>query len=318
MRPPIVVCLAGPTAAGKTGWAVSLARHLPLSIVSVDSAMVFRGMDIGTGKPDATVLAAVPHRLIDMRDPWQGYSAGEFRADALAAIEAVLATGRTPLLVGGAMLYFRALLDGLSPLPTAAPAVRAELDARAAEVGWPALHEELARIDPPAAARIGPGDRQRIQRALEVHRLTGRPISTLQGQREAPVRFRFIRIALLPAVRQDLHERIAQRLMAMLDAGFIDEVAALRALPQLTAGHPSMRAVGYRQLWQYLDGACSRDEAIAGALAATRQLARRQLTWLRREAWDFELDMTAPDPVAEIRAVMSQAGCADALSGATG
>jgi tRNA dimethylallyltransferase len=271
--------LAGPTASGKTGLALALAQHVPLEIISVDSALVFRGMDIGTAKPSAAELAAVPHHLIDILDPAEAYSAARFAADARRLIGEINARGRLALLVGGTMLYFKALVDGLDTLPEADAAVRAQLDARAAAEGWPALHVELARVDPATAARLAPLDAQRIQRALEVWQLTGRPLSAHHGQGAVPgLPLRLV--ALEPASRAWLHERIAQRFDAMLGAGFIDEVQALRARGDLHPDLPSMRCVGYRQAWQALDEGDLTPLRERG-IAATRQLAKRQLTWLR-------------------------------------
>lgn len=282
MSAPAFLCLAGPTAAGKTEAALAIAQALPVEIVSVDSALVYRGMDIGTAKPSQEERARVPHHLIDILDPAQAYSAAQFVADARAAIDAIHARGRLPLLVGGTMLYFKALTEGLDEMPPADAAVRAALDAQAAQQGWPALHAELARIDPATAARLPPNDTQRIQRALEVHRLTGRPLSSFHRARSAqpappaapPL------LALEPASRAWLHERIARRFQAMLEAGFVDEVAALRARGDLHPGLPSMRCVGYRQAWEALanDTLAALPER---GIAATRQLAKRQLTWLR-------------------------------------
>lgn len=310
------ICLMGPTATGKTAAALEIARRFPVGIISVDSAMVYRGLDIGTGKPSATVLAAIPHRLVDIRDPLERYSAGDFVRDARAAVREISARGLVPLLVGGTLLYFRSLFGGLAEMPGADPAIRAALDARGQRDGWPALHAELARVDPEAAARIRPGDRQRIQRALEVHALTGQPLSVLQKRGAGADGIRFTRIAVVPPDRAILHRRIEERLRAMLDAGFIDEVAALRRLPGMTADTPSMRAVGYRQIWQHLDGAYGRDEAELRVLAATRQLAKRQLTWLRREERDFELDGSA-DSLADALFRLEGLLSADALSPAT-
>lgn len=271
--------LAGPTASGKTGLALALARHVPLEIISVDSALVFRGMDIGTAKPTAEERAAVPHHLIDIADPTESYSAARFASAARRLIGEINARGRLALLVGGTMLYFKALIDGLDAMPQADAEVRAQLDARAAAEGWPALHAELARVDPTTAARLAPNDAQRIQRALEVWQLTGRPLSAHHGQRAVPgLPLRLI--ALEPDSRAWLHERIAQRFDAMLAAGFLDEVRALRARGDLHPDMTSMRCVGYRQAWEALDAgdlAPLRERGIA----ATRQLAKRQLTWLR-------------------------------------
>lgn len=282
-RLPVWV-LAGPTGAGKSDWALEAAGSLPVEIVSVDSAMVYRGMDIGTAKPDPAVRARIPHHLIDSCDPAESYSAGRFVTDALAAIGTIRARGHVPLLVGGTLLYYRALLRGLAPLPVASLEVRRELDARAAREGWPALHAELERLDPQAAARINRADAQRIQRALEVCYATGRPISELQRATASPLTGSRIRMwALAPADRAALHSRIEARFMRMLRAGFLEEVRTLHQRGDLTASHSSMRAVGYRQLWAHLAGECSLDQATQRGIAATRQLARRQLTWLRSE-----------------------------------
>nr|WP_246429024.1 tRNA (adenosine(37)-N6)-dimethylallyltransferase MiaA [Pseudoxanthomonas broegbernensis] len=288
MRPPAIAVM-GATASGKTAFAIELARRHGGEIVSVDSALVYRGLDIGAAKPDAAERAGVPHHLIDVRDPWQPYSAAEFAADARAAIDGILARGRLPVLAGGTGLYFRALLHGLSPMPPADPAVRAAIAAEAAECGWAALHAQLARIDPDAAARIRPGDAQRIQRALEVQRLSGRTISAWQRDRPPPrLPLRVLKLVLAPAVRAELHERIARRFDAMLAAGFVEEVRRLRASPPLR-GHPrpldlpALRAVGYRQAWRYLDGTTDALEFRERGIFATRQLAKRQLTWLRGE-----------------------------------
>jgi len=277
-----VILLMGPTASGKSVVALELAQQLPIEIVSVDSAQVYRAMDIGTAKPDVATRARVPHHLIDLIDPDQAYSAARFRADALAAMAAIHSRGRIPLLVGGTMLYFKALREGLSLLPQADPAVRARLDARAAAEGWPALHAELVRVDPASAARIKSTDSQRIQRALEVYELTGRPLSSLQGTRERADRLRCVPIALLPSDRGELHQKIAARFDDMLARGLIHEVEMLREQFRLNPRLPSMRCVGYRQVWEYLEEHCDRDRLRERAIAATRQLAKRQLTWLRR------------------------------------
>jgi tRNA dimethylallyltransferase len=283
------LCLAGPTAAGKTAVALALAGRVPLEVISVDSALVYRGMDIGTAKPGVAERAAVPHHLIDILDPLQAYSAARFVADATELAGQVRARGRLPLLVGGTMLYFKALREGLHTMPGADAAVRAEIDRRAALLGWPALHAELARVDPATAGRLAPGDAQRIQRALEVWQLSGRPLSAWhrEGTADAPPQGSWPLVALEPQSRAWLHERIAARFDTMLAAGFVDEVRALRARGDLAPELPSMRAVGYRQAWQALDAAEASGEPLAaGALretgiAATRQLAKRQLTWLR-------------------------------------
>jgi tRNA dimethylallyltransferase len=277
------LCLAGPTAAGKTAVALALAERLPLEIVSVDSALVYRGMDIGTAKPSAAERAAVPHHLIDLIEPTQAYSAARFVADAQRLIAEIRGRGRLPLLVGGTMLYFKALREGLDEMPPADAGLRRRLDAEAAERGWPALHAELARVDPATAARLAPADSQRIQRALEVHRLTGRPLSDWHRRTpgaEAEAARSLPLLSLEPASRAWLHERIAQRFDTMLAQGLVNEVRALRGRGDLHADLPSMRCVGYRQTWQALD----RDDLPAlrdSGIAATRQLAKRQLTWLR-------------------------------------
>jgi tRNA dimethylallyltransferase len=276
------IFLMGPTASGKTGVAVELLQHLPLEIVSVDSALVYRGMDIGTAKPDADTLARAPHHLIDILDPTEAYSAARFRQDALAAMQAITARGKIALLVGGTMLYFKALREGLSELPQADPALRADIERRAAQCGWPALHGELARLDPASAARLEPTDAQRIQRALEVCYLTDQPLSQRLLTRSAqPLPYRVIAVALVPSERAVLHRRIEQRFESMLAQGLIDEVVELKRCYALHAALPSMRCVGYRQVWQYLDGAYDRSTLRQKGVAATRQLAKRQLTWLR-------------------------------------
>ena len=275
----------GPTASGKTEVAISLCKRFPLDIISVDSALVYRGMDVGTAKPDAETLRRAPHRLIDIRDPEESYSAGDFVRDARREIDAIIAAGRVPLLVGGTMMYFRSLIGGIAQLPAADPAIRAAIDRDAENSGWPAMHEQLRAVDPVAAERIKPNDRQRIQRALEVYRASGQPLSEWQSQAEnqAGSGLQFVKFSLEPATRQILHERIETRLNIMLNNGFYDEVKALYERPNLTAEHPSMRSVGYRQLWEQLAGVTSRDEAARRALYATRQLAKRQITWLRSE-----------------------------------
>jgi tRNA dimethylallyltransferase len=289
MTPAIL--LMGPTASGKSALALELALLLPVEIVSVDSAQVYREMDIGTAKPDAAARRRVAHHLIDLIDPDQSYSAARFRTDALAAMAEIRARGRIPLLVGGTMLYFKALREGLSSLPRADAEVRKELDDRAAAEGWPALHAELARVDPTTAARLKTTDSQRIQRALEVYRISGTPLSSLQGAREADDALDLVAIALVPSDRAELHRRIAARFDAMLAGGLIDEVRSLRQRYRLTASMPSMRCVGYRQVWDALENAeppreqgqhqQGPRELRERGIAATRQLAKRQLTWLR-------------------------------------
>ena len=279
MTPAIM--LMGPTASGKSAIALELSTLLPVEIISVDSAQVYRGMDIGTAKADAASRSRVAHHLLDLIDPDQSYSAARFRADALAAMIAIRSRGRIPLLVGGTMLYFKALREGLSRLPQANARLRQELDDRATAAGWPALHVELARVDPVTAARLKTTDSQRIQRALEVYLTTGMPLSALQGAREAGDAPELLAIAVVPPDRAELHRRIAVRFDAMLAAGLADEVRALRQRFSLTASMPSMRCVGYRQVWDFLEGALTARELRERGVAATRQLAKRQLTWLR-------------------------------------
>jgi tRNA dimethylallyltransferase len=278
------VVIAGPTGAGKTDLALELGSRLPVEIVSVDSAMVYRGLDIGTGKPSRAELAHVPHHLIDILDPREAYSAGRFVTDAVTLTEAIRARGRLPLLVGGTMLYLRALTHGLAPLPAADAQVRARIDAEAAQIGWPRMHDKLEEIDPLAAQRIRPNDAQRIQRALEVHEVTGRTLTELHaaGAERAP-RLRLRRFAWCPGDREQLYRRIERRFDAMLEAGLVDEVRALHARGDLSERLPSVRSVGYRQLWRHFEGQCSLAEAMGAVVTATRQLARRQLTWLRSD-----------------------------------
>jgi len=281
-RPPAIF-LMGPTATGKTALACRLAERFPLQLISVDSALVYRGLDIGAAKPDASTLARHPHRLIDIREPSQAYSAAEFRTDALVAMREIGAAGAVPLLVGGTGLYFRALEQGLSTLPEGDPEVRALLAAEADRSGWAALHARLASADPVAAARIRPGDAQRIQRALEVITLTGRPLSDQLGALRERLPWRVLKLALVPSDRAPLHARIAERFDAMLAAGFLDEARRLQADVALQADLPAMRAVGYRQALAYLDGATDAATFRQQAIFATRQLAKRQTTWLRSE-----------------------------------
>ena len=276
--------LTGPTGAGKSAWAERVAEVAPVEIVSVDSALVYRGLDIGSAKPTREMQQRIPHHLIDICEPTDNYSAGRFVTDATAAIDQIHARGRVPLLVGGTMLYLRALLHGLAPLPEASPAVRRQIDERAAREGWSALHAELARLDPDAAARIKNSDPQRIQRALEVCYVTGQPISRLQRDTVSPLaRHRVRAWALAPTDRAVLHHRLEQRFHSMLSAGFLDEVRSLRRRGDLDPSYSSMRAVGYRQLWAYLAGEYDLEEAIRRGISATRQLAKRQLTWMRSE-----------------------------------
>jgi tRNA dimethylallyltransferase len=291
------VLLMGPTGSGKTDLAVQLTQELPLEIVSVDSALVYRGMDIGTAKPAPATLARTPHHLIDIRDPVQGYSVGEFLIDAQRAMLDIWSRGRKPLLVGGTMMYFHAVTAGIAELlPEADPAVRAAIDAQAALHGWAAVHRQLAEVDPQAAARIHVNDPQRIQRALEVYRVTGQTISKLQQERVSVFAdVNLIEIALAPLERGELHTKINLRFRAMLEAGFVEEVRRLYERGDLSPEHPSMRAVGYRQLWRYLAGVSSLNEATEQAIAATRQLAKRQMTWLRRRSSAHWVDSMRPE-----------------------
>ena len=301
------ILLMGPTATGKTDLAISLCKRFPCDVISVDSALVYRGMDIGTAKPDAETLARTPHRLIDIRDPEESYSAGEFIRDAYREMDDILAAGRIPLLVGGTMMYFRALTEGIAELPSADHQVRQAIDVEAEEAGWPAMHEQLQEVDPAIARRIQPNDKQRIQRALEVYRSSGTPLSAWQRE-SAPQRddFRYLKIGLNIEPRSLLHARIAERLDRMIETGFAEEVKALRQRPGLTADYPSMRSVGYRQFWQYLDGEYSRDEASDRALFATRQLAKRQITWLRSENEIFLANPLEAGTIDAISAFLAQ------------
>lgn len=280
-RPPAILLL-GPTASGKSAVALELAQHFPVEIISVDSAQVYRDMDIGTAKPSAEERAACPHHLIDILSPEQSYSAARFRADALRLMHEISARSRVPLLAGGTMMYFKALREGLSELPAADPGLRAEIDAAALRHGWPALHEQLAALDPETAARLQPTDAQRIQRALEVVRLTGRPLAASHAERKAAkLPYSLLVLGLAPSQRSVLHERIAQRFDAMLSAGLVDELRVLRARYKLDPKMPSMRCVGYRQAWAFLDGDCDAATLRDKGIFATRQLAKRQLTWMR-------------------------------------
>jgi tRNA dimethylallyltransferase len=296
---PPAIFLMGPTASGKTALAVSLVERFPLEIISVDSALVYRGMDIGTAKPDASTLARAPHHLLDIRDPTEAYSAAAFCEDARRLMADIVARGRVPLLVGGTMLYFRALLQGLDDLPRADAALRKELEAEAAARGWPALHADLARIDPATAARLAPNDSQRIGRALEIFRLTGTPMSALLERAQSVLPYRLLQLALIPSDRAVLHQRIAARFDAMLAAGLVDEVACLRRTYALAPDLPAMRAVGYRQAWAYLDGDIDAEALREQGIAATRQLAKRQLTWLRSWPDAVVLDCLAADLEAQ-------------------
>ena len=306
------VLLMGPTGSGKTDLAIRLTEKLPLEIISVDSALVYRGMDIGTAKPDKSILARTPHHLIDIRDPAAGYSVGEFTGDALCAMEEIWSRGRQPLLVGGTMMYFHALTSGIASLPESDPKVRAEIDASAAALGWAAVHQALAKVDPQAASRIHVNDPQRIQRALEVYRITGDTITKLQQERVSVITdVNVIEFALAPLERSELHTKIELRFKRMLDAGFVEEVRNLYERGDLSPEHPSMRAVGYRQIWRYLAGLSGLDEATEKAIAATRQLAKRQLTWLRRRTAARWLDSMRPDVARLIFDALSESGFAN-------
>ncbi|MBA4329127.1 MAG: tRNA (adenosine(37)-N6)-dimethylallyltransferase MiaA [Polaromonas sp.] len=312
MTAPRWIALAGPTASGKTAAALAIAAQQAVEIISVDSALVYRGMDIGTAKPTPAELAAVPHHLIDIRDPLQAYSAAEFVTDATRLIAEIRARGRLPLLVGGTMLYFKALRDGLDDMPAADPATRAALEAEALAKGWPALHAELAAVDPVTAARLAPNDSQRISRALEVFRVSGQPLSFFQKQNAIdkgaagpyPARAGTL-ISLEPQDRAWLHERIAQRFDVMLSSGLLDEVKALRARGDLHPGLPSMRCVGYRQAWEALDGAWPLTELRERGIAATRQLAKRQITWLRAMPDRHIVACDAPDALQQVRQLVN-------------
>ncbi len=304
---PPAILLMGPTASGKTALALEIAARYPAEIISVDSAQVYRGMDVGTAKPSAAERAAVPHHLIDVIDPDQSYSAAQFRADATRLMREITGRGRVPLLAGGTMLYFKALREGLSNLPQADAALRAAIEAEAREKGWPALHAELARIDAATAARLNPGDAQRIQRALEVYRITGKPLSELQGARVlGQAQYRFVPLALAPAERAALHRRIELRFEAMLAAGLVEELAALRGKYALHAGLPSMRCVGYRQAWEHLEGAYDLATLRDRGIYATRQLAKRQLTWLRAMSEPKTFNCFAPDLGAQVLRYLSE------------
>jgi tRNA dimethylallyltransferase len=306
MPQPPAILLIGPTASGKTALAFELATRFPCDIVSIDSAQVFRDMNVGTAKPDAATLARFPHRLIDLITPEQRYSAAQFRADALHEMTAITAAGRIPLLVGGTMLYVKALREGLAELPQADPALRALIDAEAATNGWPALHAELARLDPDTAARLKPSDAQRIQRAVEVLRLSGRSLgSFFAEQKSYSLPFNTLTLALVPGDRGELHRRIEQRFDAMLASGLVAEVVALRQKYRLDAGLPSMRCVGYRQVWEMLEGQLAPAELRDRGVFATRQFAKRQLTWLRSMAGLTVIDPLAANSTASVLAAVA-------------
>ncbi|WP_028023433.1 tRNA (adenosine(37)-N6)-dimethylallyltransferase MiaA [Enterovibrio calviensis] len=281
---PKAIFLMGPTASGKTALAIALRQQFPVDIISVDSALIYRDMNIGTAKPDEQELALAPHRLIDIRDPSEAYSAADFREDALKEMADIVAKGRIPLLVGGTMLYFKALLEGLSPLPPADQSIRATIEQEAQTRGWQSLHDELCRIDPVAGARIHPNDPQRLSRALEVFRISGKTLTELTETKGEPLPYEVHQFAIAPKERGDLHRRIELRFQMMMEAGFEEEVRALYERGDLNPDLPSIRCVGYRQMWDYLAGSCSIDDAVYRGVCATRQLAKRQITWLR--SWD--------------------------------
>jgi tRNA dimethylallyltransferase len=308
-RPPAIL-LMGPTAAGKTDMAIALHERLGLELISVDSAMVYRGMDIGSAKPAAEELARAPHRLIDIRDPAEPYSASDFREDALGEMRQISAAGRIPLLVGGTIMYLKRLLEGVADLPAADPLVRAQLERERHRHGLAALHEELARVDPVSAARIHPRDPQRLLRALEVQRVSGRTLTELwQAQHRETFPWRTLSIGIAPFDRSVLHSRIAERFEAMLDAGLVDEVAALKARGDLHPDLPSMKSVGYRQAWTYLEGGCDLDTLRHRGVVATRQLAKRQLTWMRGWEGLHWVDSLGVDPVRRVVKLVRQFGC---------
>lgn len=303
MNPLPILCLAGPTAAGKSASTLALAARWPIEIINVDSATIYRGMDIGTAKPTPTEQAQVPQHLLDIRDPAESYSAAEFCTDATRLIDQICARGRIPLLCGGTMMYYKALREGLNDLPQANPALRAELEADARQLGWPTLHARLADIDPVTAARLAPNDSQRIQRALEIWHLSGQPMSVLlqqQKSQNATASYDFITLSLEPSDRLALHRRIALRYQLMLEQGLMNEVERLYARGDLHPGLPSVRCVGYRQLWDYLEGKTGKAQAIEQAIAATRQLAKRQLTWLRAQPDRQVVDCLAADAVDQV------------------
>lgn len=299
---PKAIFLMGPTASGKTALAISLRQKLPVDIISVDSALIYRGMDIGTAKPDATEQSLAPHRLIDILDPALPYSAADFRRDALNAMEEITAAGRIPLLVGGTMLYFKALLEGLSPLPSANPDVRAEIEKKAAEQGWEAIHKELALVDPVAAQRIHPNDPQRLSRALEVYLISGKTMTELTKISGESLPYDVYQFAIAPKDRNVLHQRIEARFKQMLTCGFEDEVKSLYERGDLHEDLPSVRCVGYRQMWSYLSGEIDYDEMVYRGICATRQLAKRQITWLR--GWNDIHWLDSEDPKQSLDTVL--------------
>ncbi|AHG78833.1 tRNA dimethylallyltransferase [Mannheimia varigena USDA-ARS-USMARC-1388] len=302
---PLALFLMGPTASGKTDLAIALRQELPVDVISVDSALIYKGMDIGTAKPSKAELELAPHRLIDILDPAESYSAMNFHADALREMAEITAQGKIPLLVGGTMLYYKALLEGLSPLPSADPAIRTDIEARAEQYGWAALHQELTNIDPVAGARINSNDSQRINRALEVFYITGKTMTELTAQQGEALPYNILQFAIAPQDRAVLHQRIEQRFHKMIDLGFEDEVKRLFLREDLHINLPSIRCVGYRQMWEYLQGEISLDEAIFKGICATRQLAKRQITWLR--SWQGELTwLDSLDPTSSKAKMMEK------------
>ncbi len=301
---PFILCLMGPTASGKTALAVELRQRFPFEIISVDSVMVYRGLDIGTAKPTADLLRIAPHRLLDLRDPAESYSAGDFQIDVFREIKDIIGQGKIPLLVGGTMLYFHVLQFGLDDLPEQDSLIREQIQEEAMQAGWAALHQKLAAVDPLAAARIHPHDSQRIQRALEVYALTGKPLTAQQSLQERPAEFKLPcplhHLILAPADRSKLHERIEKRFLTMLELGFMDEVKRLYERPDLSLEKPALRSVGYRQAWEYLAGKLTFEEMKEKAIIATRQLAKRQLTWLRRWKEAHWFDSEGPEVLSTV------------------
>lgn len=298
--------LKGPTACGKTDHAFKLVKNHPLEIISVDSVMVYKGLDIGSAKPTSEELKLCPHHLIDVCEPTENYSAGEFYQDVQQVIQSIIRKGKIPFLVGGTMMYFRVLERGISQLPSANPSVRKQIDSEAAANGWAKLHQELQRIDPTAAKRIDPSDKQRIQRALEVHRITGKPISSFHGEHKQPIDYQRLNLSLVPSKRDILYKRIENRFDAMLDQGLVSEVGHLLSKNSLTSSHNSMKSVGYKQICEFIENKCSLDEARAKAVVATRRLAKRQLTWLRSDTDSLVVDPLHRKSEVDIEGRVSQ------------
>ncbi|CAM2992605.1 tRNA (adenosine(37)-N6)-dimethylallyltransferase MiaA [Vibrio mytili] len=305
---PLALFLMGPTASGKTELAIRLRQKFPVEIISVDSALIYKGMDIGTAKPDDKEQSLAPHRLIDILDPSESYSAADFRRDALQEMEAIVAEGKIPLLVGGTMLYYKALLEGLSPLPAANPEIRQQIEQEALTKGWSVLHDELKQLDPVSAARIHPNDPQRLSRALEVFRISGKTLTELTQTKGESLPYRVKQFAIAPKERAELHRRIELRFEKMMESGFEDEMNVLYAREDLHPDLPSIRCVGYRQMWEYLDGECTREEAVFRGICATRQLAKRQITWLR--SWD-DLTWLDSENIEQAFETMSEAIASD-------